>query len=730
MRYFLPTLLFLALINFAYAQPRFSGCKHPNLQRANFFQSDLMSKYDIHYLKLDLNVEPDTLLISGSCYYQMKASQLLDTFAIEFKDNMILDSVLINGNKANFSRSNDHIYVPLTSPLTIGTNFTTQFFYSGIVFLGLAYGNDASSGLIYCGTLSESFQAREWFPAKQLLNYKIDSTDIWLTTSNPYIAGSNGLLVNTIAKPGNKTQYQWSTKYPQNYYMPCFAAGNFQDYRNYAKPAAMNGDSILIQNLIVDNPFYFASIKANLDKTPIFIEKMSELFSLYPFANEKYGHMQCNIGGGMEHQTMSTMQGFDLFLIGHELAHQWFGDNVTCATWQDIWLNEGFATYIESLMREFYPSLFSESFAQQLLTRHQNIMAYPGGSVYISSPTFNENRIFSGRLSYDKGGAILHTLRFEMQSDSLFFKTLRTYQQQFKDSFATTTDFKQIAEQVSGKNLTNFFNQWVYGHGYPTYDVNYYKWGNDTLVINVNQTTSSPTVTPLFTGLMEYKISSTQGDTILLLNNTSNNQTFRIAYAKVPTSVEVDPNNWIINKVNSVLPVRSISLQGKMDNAGAIIQWIAFGQSNVKNYELQRSSDGENFKTISTMLPKGNAASQNQYQYTDKQPLSRSYYRVKVINIDGSFTYSEIIVLMLDKSTFQAFYNNVLNAIVVKADAERNEKLLLQLFDMQGKKIKETTKEFSAGFNQMNISLPSLGAGVYTAKIYFANQAKTLRIQK
>jgi aminopeptidase N len=385
-----------------------------------------MNKYDIRYLKLDLNVMPNSTFISGSCSYSLITTQVLDTFAIEFKDNMVLDSVVVNNVKRAFTRSANHIYVVFPSPVARGTTLRTDFYFNGNVLSGLSTGTMTSNNLVYSATLSESFQAREWYPAKQLLNYKIDSLDIWLTTSNPYIAGANGLLKQVIPLSGNRTQYRWSSGYPINYYLPCFAVGNYLDYRNYAKPAMLNGDSILVQHLVVNNPSFLSSIQLNLDRTPAFVEKMSELFSLYPFYKEKYGHLHADIGGGMEHQTMSTMSSFGLELIAHELGHQWFGDNVTCATWRDIWINEGFASYSAYLMREKFPSFYVNQAPAYMLSIHNNIMTQAGGSVYLpATEEYNEGRIFSSRLSYDKGSAVIHNLRFEMQSDTLFFNTLK-----------------------------------------------------------------------------------------------------------------------------------------------------------------------------------------------------------------------------------------------------------------------------------------------------------------
>ena len=522
------------------------------IDQTNFYQNNKMNFYDIKHLKLDISVQPKSTFITANCSYKVLVNQALDTFAIEFKQTMQLDSVFLNNVKTTFTRSNDHIYIPMQPVASAGTFLNLIFYFQGNVAKGFFAGTDAN-GLDFTASVSESFQAREWFPAKQLLNDKIDSTDIWITTGAAYKSGSNGLLKAVVSLPNSMKQYRWACRYPLSYYMPSIAVGNYMEYDNYAKPASIAPDSILVQNMIYNNPTFFNQNKTRLDKTPRFIEKFSELFGIYPFYKEKYGHSQADIGGGMEHATMTTLKSFDEQLVAHELAHQWFGDNVTCGRWNDIWVNESFATYSQYLMVENLPALFPTTAAQIMTDFHTKVLSSPGGSVYVPpADSNNETRIFNYRLSYAKGATALHNLRFEMQSDALFFNTLQKYQQQFTNSFATTTDLESVAEQVSGKSLINFFNQKIYGEGYPVYNVTYLKQGTDTLVLQINQTTSVPTVTPFFAGLMEYKILSSEGDTTIKINQTSSDQTFTLYYPKIPAGVQVDPNNWVLNGVGTV----------------------------------------------------------------------------------------------------------------------------------------------------------------------------------
>ncbi len=572
-------LLLLAALCASYiTQAQYTDCTYEcnrrsinGSQNTAYFQNLKMEAYDMRHLKLDITIQPNSRFITGTASYKVITKQLLDTFVIELRNNIYLDSVHVNNVKRVFTRGNDHVYIAFSPAISANTELNLVFFYNGTVSSTAFFsGTSGSTGLTYTASVSESYQAREWFPAKQLLNDKIDSTDIWITTNATNMAGSNGLLQSVIDLPGGLKQFRWKSRYKMNYYLPMVAVANYMEYKNYAKPAAMAPDSILIQHFIVNNSTYFNNQKAQLDKTPPILEKMSELFGLYPFRNEKYGHAQANIGGGMEHQTMSTMQNFGTDLISHELAHQWFGDYVTCATWQDIWINEGFATYGDYLMNEQLTSLYptGTSAALYMQNIHNNVMSLPGGSVYVpASSLYDENRIFSGRLSYDKGAAILHNLRFEMQSDAVFYNTLRTFLNQYKDTFATGDQFKAVAETVSGKNFTEFFNQWYYGEGYPTISVNATKQ-NDSITLVVSQTTSMPSVTPFFKGLLEIKIASAQGDTTVIVNQQSNNQSFKILYTKTPTAIVVDPNNWVINQ-NGTVSLNIVTAINPVDPASA-----------------------------------------------------------------------------------------------------------------------------------------------------------------
>ena len=511
----------------------------------NIYYNPLLDHYDLHFVKLDIEVTDQSTSIAGNALLQGKATQNLDTLILELSNYLTVDSVMIDNAKVNFQHKDNLIWYIFESALNTNDDFTAQVYYHGTPNpngggVSNAYSSQWDKQMTW--TLSESFHAYEWWPCKQVLSDKIDSVYVFLTCDSNCKAGSNGLLTREVDLPNNKKRFEWKTYYPINYYLISFAVAEYQDYSIYAHPTGSN--PILIQNYIYNTPGCLDYYQTQIDETPSMIELFSDKFGLYPFANEKYGHCLTTLGGGMEHQTMTTLGNFGYTLVGHELAHMWFGDFVTCATWQDIWINEGFASYSEYILLENLQSI--ESAKSWMLNAHNYAFERTTGSIYIPfEQAFNESRIFDYRLSYKKGAAIIHTLRNEIHNDDLFFSAIRAYLDVFADSVATGDDFKLTMEKETGMNLGPFFNQWYYGEGYPQFDVEYYQT-NDTLYLTVKESTSSAN-TPLFQLHVDYKIVANDRDTVVRLYQSKNVETHTIPFSSTVSNIIVDPENWILN---------------------------------------------------------------------------------------------------------------------------------------------------------------------------------------
>ena len=519
--------------------------------RLSDHEIDLTKKYDVTLYNLNLNLERTSTDVSGTVQIHAKAVEAMDTFLFELWDDFTIDEILLFGAFAlPYTREESAVKVPVA--FLAGESFFIQITYNGTPPTGggpLGGGgmtNDFSPswGNQVTWSLSEPFAAYEWFPCKQLLTDKADSVVVKVTTDASNMVGSNGLLEDVVDVPGGKKRYEWRSNYPIDYYLISVAVAKYVDYTVYANPVGAPAP-IPIQNFIYDNPACLPFFMSDINETVDFIELYSELYGLYPFANEKYGHCMAPIGGGMEHQTMTTQGYFTPTLTAHELGHQWFGDNVTCASWSDIWLNEGFASYSEELMlAEIYPGDEITS----MNDRHGNIMSEPGGSVWVED-SLNVGRIFNGRLTYDKGAAIVHTLRFFINDDALFFQVLQNYQTTYGDGTAYTADFKAIAESVTGMDFTAFFNEWYYGEGFPTYSIEYTQVG-DELILLLYQSVSMPGVTPFFTNDVEIRIQKPGGiyENIRLTDIASGSQYYSIPFEGPVVSIAVDPENWIINQ--------------------------------------------------------------------------------------------------------------------------------------------------------------------------------------
>ncbi|MEX2426923.1 MAG: M1 family aminopeptidase, partial [Bacteroidales bacterium] len=414
-------------------------------------------------------------------------------------------------------------------------------FFAGITS---AYDNTNEQWVTY--TLSEPLNARDWFPVKQVLSDKADSVWVDLVCDRELMAGSIGLLEEIEELPGEKHKFKWRSNYPIAYYLISLAVA---DYRDYSFSAALSNrnDSVLVQNYIYDDDGYFMTWKSRIDRTADMITLFSDLVMDYPFAQEKYGHAVAPMGGGMEHQTMSTMANFNFNLVAHELAHQWFGNSVTCGTWQDIWINEGFASYMEYIALE---NLSSREAADNWMEYAMTLAFGKSGSVYVpESEVENVYRVFDYGLSYKKGAVLLHMIRYELNDDALFFDVLRTYSEIYRDSVATAVGFREVLESVSNRDFTCFFDQWYYGKGFPTF----YITGNakeDTLYIHSQQETSD-SATPLFAMHFDLAVTTSEGEQTFRLFQEMREQEFAIPITGMVFDIRFDPEKKLLARGNS-----------------------------------------------------------------------------------------------------------------------------------------------------------------------------------
>ncbi|MBH8569170.1 hypothetical protein KB206_09770 [Microvirga sp. STS02] len=539
-----------------------------------------MNRYDVKYYKLDLALENTSLNVSGSVLMRVRVgSQALDSLAFELYQapagspagtaTLLIDSVVVNGKRSpGIRRVGQDVNAKLAQVAPANALADARIYYHGTAPSGnsAAIGNGLSNrtqgqigytnvipyNITY--SLSEPFSAHEWFPCKQVLTDKADSSDVWVTTTLPNKVGSNGVLTRTVSLPNGKVRYEWKSRHPIDYYLISVAVAPYVEYVNYAHPTG--GPTIPIVNYLY-NQDALTYYQSEVDRTPGFIENYSNLVGLYPFANEKYGHSMAplGLGGGMEHQTMTTQDGFFFNLTAHELFHQWFGDNVTCASWEDIWLNEGFASYGEYIS---YQTFTTPATARNWMDNAHATAQQSSGSVYVADTT-NVNRIFSTALTYKKGAAVIHMLRYLLNDDTKFFRALRTYQTTYRASTAHTADLQRIFEAEAGFSLTYFFQQWFRGNGYPTFNGRWNQVGN-TVVLRVTETASVPSVTPFFDTQVDYRLTFTNGTTqTVRLRQSQATQTFQFAAAGTVSSIAVDPDQWILD-LPAAAPVRDNSL--------------------------------------------------------------------------------------------------------------------------------------------------------------------------
>lgn len=531
-----------------------------NSEKAAFLKLSKISKVqypgdstiDAVYYKLDVTLNYAARNLTGIVTVSFKsATANLTSFFLDLQNNLTVDSVKMNGNKINFSQppGEAKLIINLPSPMLLNQDGTIDIYYGGTPgssgFGSFTFGSDNSGGqAIY--TLSEPYGASDWWPCKDTPADKVDSSEVRITVDNNLTAVSNGTLKEIINNGNGTHTFIWKNSYPIAQYLISMAIADYKTYNTYYKYSST--DSLLISNYIWQNS-YNSGTTGVLDLVAGMIKIFSEYYGQYPFIKEKYGNAQFGWSGGMEHQTITSVGAFTEDLLVHELAHQWYGDKVTCKTWNDVWLNEGFATFSEGLyFGERYGRGSYDDFIAAKMTQAKSDTQ---NSVYVKNIN-SVNRLFKYETTYAKGGVVLHMLR-GIVGDSTFFKILRAYNSDPRYSYnsATTSDFRAIADSIYGQNLDYFFNEWVYGVDYPRYSYtwSYSQTGGGGYDVSVNLSQEQRTNPQYFTMPVQLNIVTDIGDTLFTVFNDKPYQEFIFSVKGMPIQIDFDPNNYILKSI-------------------------------------------------------------------------------------------------------------------------------------------------------------------------------------
>jgi aminopeptidase N len=500
-------------------------------------------KIDIYKYELAFDLYPeDKMFMAKAIITGSVLDTTIETIDLNFYDNFEIKRILLNGVSTEYNNEGTQLSIPVHSfPVT---EFKIEVDYEGTPkkagLEGFVFGKRNGTSLVY--NLSEPNYASSWFPCNDI---PFDKTllEISITNDSGMVSVSNGVLVDVITN-GNRRTYRWKTEYPISTYLVAIYSSDYEYFAD--EYISLDGtDTMSVEYYVL--PDKIEEAKVDFSDHVEMLKVFSQMFGEYPFLKEKYGIAEFLwYAGAMEHQTItgvsSNMIGGKKFFedtFVHELAHQWWGNAVGPKSWKDIWLNEGFSTYSEAL---YYEAVSGKKALQStMLSKYSSNFS---GSLAEPGPF-----LFT-RTMYDKGAWVLHMLRWEV-GDSSFFNILRTYYETYKYSNASIGDFKSVSEEVSGKNLDKFFEQWVYGKGQIELE-----YVTETIKSN-NEYLNRIQLSQIQEDYEEYhfplKVEFVFKDSTeksLRYEITSKDTLIEISTTDMPMDIRLDPDNWLLAVIN------------------------------------------------------------------------------------------------------------------------------------------------------------------------------------
>jgi aminopeptidase N len=707
--------------------------------------------FDVLNYKLNLNIR-DCFL---SPYPKSFTADEIITFRVDTSLNsialnavntsLVIDSVKLPGT--SFTHTSNILTITLDRTYAAGETVSVKIYYRhNNVTDGAFY---VSNGMVF--TDCEPEGARKWFPC---WDRPSDKATLDLTAKTPASVklGSNGRLADSTTV-GDTTWFHWVSRDPiATYLMVMSAKVGYNLDIVYWRTLSNPNDSIPIR-------FYWNAGEntANLNniKTKIIpmTTQFSTLFGEHPF--EKNGFATLNsqfTWGGMENQTLTSLcpNCWSENLVSHEFAHQWFGDMISPGTWADIWLNEGFATYLEAIWYEY-----TGGYASYRSSINGDASSYlsgnPGWPIYnpswaITTPPVGT--LFNTAITYAKGSCVLHMLRYVL-GDSTFFAVMKSYATDvvsFKHNTAVTADFITKVNTVSGQDMTWFF-AWVYQANHPvyanTYNITSLGGGQWLVGFKARQTSAAFFPMPL-----TLRISFTTGsDTTFRVMNSSNNQVFAFQFGRQPTTLVFDPNNDIVIKQGTTtvgatlsMPTLAFPASGSVGLPPPVqVRWNT--AVSAATYRLQLSIDSL-FAAIvfddSTLTDTSSSMG-----VSVLQPLTQYYWRVNARNAGGTTTWSNVWNFTTSEwlsvegpagqprefSLSQNYPNPFNPATVISYGLPERSHVRLTVFNLLGQLVAvvdEGTRD--AGYYDVRFNGSTLASGVYLYRLEAGQFVQTRKL--
>jgi hypothetical protein len=720
---------------------------------------------NITYHRCNWTADPDdatkTLKGNVTTYFKTIIANL-DAISFDFNSTSFNNDslkVYYHGTVCNvsFPTTGNFDILNITLPVkiaAIGTLDSITIIYQGIPPASngdaLGYQRDVdnvNNNFIY--TLSESYEDKDWWPCKADMQDKIDSLDINVTVPKAFWVAANGLMVDSTITGTTRT-FKFKHRYPIASYLVALGIAKFKKYDLGTLTVGSKNTPFTV-NLFPDKSTSTENnILAVLSNHKLVFDALNGFYGDYPYANEKHGFYEFGFGGGMEHQTFSGIGGSSFqsnSVLAHELGHQWFGDKVSFATWNHLWLAEGFATYSEVLMAEFVPSI-GVNFLNKLANNKSTARANNISSIYLTNIN-SSNTIWTNDNTsavYNRGCMVVSMLR-SLLGDSKFFAACKNYLSDTAIAYkaAVTADLQRNMEVQLGESMTSFFTEWIMKKGSPKYSV---QWGNVGKRINLKLTQtvssgiSSATASTFFPMPVIVKIEDSMNgiDTIVIiyhkaasklayLNNgigaTVNSNIISYNLSFTPNKITFDPENRTMATATvsyaAILPIIKIDIEAKKNITNNLVTTTIFSIDNLTTVELEKSIDGVRFKSLGVMKNTVLTNDTKQYQLADENLANTTiYYRVKVNSSNATTSFSKIIIVenKAPKTNISLSPNPANKLINIKVDGLMGDNEIL-IRDYLGRKI------FTQTINNTQIApikVEHFAKGIYVVELWQENK--------